>query len=147
MEGFRTLRRRAVRAYISAVAIAALATNVGAVTLSNVEGVVSVNCGDGFQSASIGTTLSAGDRVRVGASGSANIVYENGCAARVGPSQVVAVLATPPVCQGASMKDGPAFAPVFAPDPLLAGALVVGAGVGLAVALSNNNNNNNSVSP
>ncbi len=148
MEGFRN-SRAAARALMSAVVVASLfATNVEAVTLSNVEGAVSVNRGDGFQPASIGSTLSSGDRVRASASGSANIVYENGCSARVAPNQVVAVLAAPPVCQGASLKDGPAFAPAFSPDPLLAGAVVVGAAAGLAVALSDNNSTTTySVSP
>ena len=146
---------------MSAAAIAAMfASSVEAVTLSNAEGAVFVNHGDGFQPAGIGTTLSSGDRVRVGSGGSVNIVYENGCSTRVGPSQVAVVLATPPSCQGArlkdgglvvgagvgigdGLKDGPAAG--FGNDTLLAGALVVGAGVGIAVAVSNNDNN--SVSP
>jgi hypothetical protein len=136
---------RMARAYVSAAVIAALfATNAAAVTLSNVEGTVSVNRGDGFQPASIGTALSSGDRVRASASGSANIVYENCCSTRVGPSQVAVVLATPPACQGASLKDGGAgYAPAgFGPgaDTLLVGGLIVGAGVGIAVAASNDNN-------
>ena len=123
--------------------------------LSNVEGAVSVNRGDGFQPVSAGTALSSGDRVRVSAGGSVNIVYENGCSTRVGPSQVAVVLATPPSCQGArlkdgglvvgagvgigdGLKDGPAG---FGTDTLLAGGLVVAAGVGIAVAVSNNDNN------
>ena len=133
------------RAYMSAAVIAALfATNAEAVTLSNIEGAVSVNHGDGFQPAAIGTTLSSGDRVRAGAGGSANIVYENGCSTRIGPNQVAVVLAAPPSCAGASLKDGPAFAPAaaFGNETLIAGGLVVGAGVGVAVALSNNNDNN-----
>ncbi len=154
MKGFKKSRRGAARAYMSAAVVAALfATSAQAVTLSNVEGAVSINRGDGFQPASLGTSLSAGDRVRAGASSSVNILYENGCSARVGPNQVVAVLATPPVCQGGSLKDGPVLAPAaFGFDPLLAGGLAAGAGVGLAVALSNDNSNSNnntfhSVSP
>jgi hypothetical protein len=135
---------RMARTYVSAAVIAALlATNAAAVTLSNVEGTVAVNRGDGFQPASIGTTLSSGDRVRANASGSANIVYENGCSTRVGPSQVAVVLATPPACQGASLKDGGGvgYAPAgLGTDTLLVGGLIVGAGVGIAVAASNDNN-------
>ncbi len=130
--------------------------------LANVEGTVSVNCGDGFQPASAGTALASGDRVRVGSGGSVNIVYGNGCSTRVGPSQVAVVLATPPSCQGArlkdgglvvgagvgigdGLKDGPA-APGISTETLIAGGLVVGAGVGIAVALSNDNSSNQ-VSP
>jgi len=140
----RSYSGRRARAYMSAAVVAALfATNVEAVTLSNIEGAVSVNHGDGFQPAAIGTTLSSGDRVRAGAGGSANIVYENGCSTRIGPNQVAVVLAAPPSCAGASLKDGPAFAPAaFGNETLIAGGLVVGAGVGVAVALSNNNGNN-----
>jgi len=54
---------RMVRTYASAAVIAAL-LDAAAVTLSNVEGAVSVNRDDGFQPASIGTTLSSGDRKR-----------------------------------------------------------------------------------
>jgi hypothetical protein len=139
---------RRARTYVSAAVIAALfATNAAAVTLSNVEGTVSVNQGNGFQPASIGTTLSSGDRVRASANGSANIVYDNGCSTRVAPSQVAVVLATPPACQGASLKDGgaAAFGPAgFGTDTLLVGGLLVGAGVGVAVAVSNDNNSNSS---
>lgn len=147
MQGYRISGKRAARVYLSAAIMAALfATNVEAVTLSNVEGAITVNHGDGFQPASMGAALSSGDRVRAAASGSANIVYENGCSTRVGPHQVVVVLAAPPVCQGASLKDGPAVAPAaVASDTLVAGGLIVGTGVGLAIALSNNDNS--SVSP
>ena len=117
-------------------------------------GAVFVNHGDGFQPAGIGTTLSSGDRVRVGSGGSVNIVYENGCSTRVGPSQVTVVLATPPSCQGARLKDGGLVVGAgvgirdgvpgpagFGTETLIAGGLVVGAGVGIAVAVSSNDNN------
>ena len=123
MQGF----RNAARVCVSAAVIATMfASSVEAVMLSNAEGTVSVNRGGGFQPASSGTTISSGDRVRVGSGGSVNIVYANGCSTRVGSSQVAVVLATPPSCQAARLKDG---------------GLVVGAGVGIAVALSNNDNN------
>ena len=151
MQGF----RNAARVCVSAAAIAAMfASSVEAVTLSNAEGAVFVNHGDGFQPAGIGTTLSSGDRVRVGSGGSVNIVYENGCSTRVGPSQVTVVLATPPSCQGARLKDGGLVVGAgvgirdgvpgpagFGTETLIAGGLVVGAGVGIAVAVSSNDNN------
>ncbi len=155
MESFRKSGRRA-RAYVSATVIAALfATNAAAVTLSNVEGAVSVNRGDGFVPASSGTTLSAGDRVRVGANGAASIVYENGCATKVASSQITVVLTAPPSCQGARLKDGGLVVgagvgigdglkdgPVVAgigTDTLIIGGLVVAAGVGIAVAATSDN--------
>ena len=59
------------------------------------------------------------------------------------------MLATAPSCQGASLKDGPAYAPAgIGTDTLLIGGLVVGAGVGIAVVLSNDNSSSNwQVSP
>jgi hypothetical protein len=156
MQGF----RNAARVCVSIAAITAMfASSVEAVTLSNAEGAVYVNHGDGFQPAGAGTALSSGDRVRVGSGGSVNIVYENGCSTRVGSSQVTVVLATPPSCQGARLKDGGLVVGAgvgigdglkdgptgFGTDTLIAGGLVVGAGVGIAVAVSNNDNN--SVSP
>ena len=152
MQGF----KNAARVCVSAAVIATLfASSVEAVMLANAEGTISVNRGDGFQPASTGTALSSGDRVRVGSGGSVNIVYGNGCSTRVGPSQVAVVLATPPSCQGARLKDGglvvgagvgigdgvPAGPGGIGTETLLAGGLVVGAGVGIAVALSNNDNN------
>ncbi len=151
MQGF----RNAARVCVSAAVIATMfASSVEAVMLSNVEGTVSVNRGDGFQLASSGAALTSGDRVRVSSGGSVNIVYDNGCSTRIGPSQVAVVLATPPSCQGARLKDGGLVvgagvgigdgAPVaggFGTETLLAGGLAVAAGVGIAVAVSNNDNN------
>ena len=136
---------RGARSIISGAVIAALfSANVQAAMLANMEGVVSVNQGNGFQPASIGSSLEPGARIRT-ESGSANIVYENGCSTRIGPFQAVAVLASPPSCNGAvSLKGGPVD-PGLSTQTLLLGGLVAGGAVGLAVALSSNNNNH--VSP
>ncbi len=139
-------RIKAVRALISAAAVAALfATQAEAAVLTNVEGAVSVNHGNGYSPAGTGAALVPGDRVRT-AKGSANIVYENGCSQRVEPNQIVAVLASPPPCDGASLKDSPGIIPAgFDVNPVIVGGLVVGGAVGLGVALSQNNHN--AVSP
>jgi len=135
----RNTRRNRPRAYISAALILTLlATSAEAAYLTNVDGTIAVNHGDGFRPAGTGAALAPGDRVRAGV-GSADIVYENGCAARVGPNQVLVVLSSPPSCGGAGLKDGVVSAPDFAVDPLIVGGLVAGGAVGLAVALSGNN--------
>lgn len=153
MPGFNDFRR--IRASLATtVAVAMFATNVSAVTLSNVQGSVYVNKGDGFQAVSNGTALSSGDRVRVSAGGSANIVYENGCATFVGAGKVAVVQSSAPSCGGAnlttdSVGDAAGSSSLAAAAPtsvgigtetILIGGLVVGGAVGLAVAVSNSNN-------
>lgn len=137
-------RRAARRAYISAILAAALlSANAQAALLTNIEGAVFVNHGDGFRPAAVGLPLVPGDRVRAGI-GSADIVYDNGCAARVEPHQVVVVLSEPPVCNGGGLKDGVAVAPADdSIDPIIIGGLLAGGAAGLAVALSNTNSNTN----
>jgi hypothetical protein len=140
-------RFETTRSLVSAALIAALlTTSAQAAMLSNLDGAVSVNYGNGFQPASIGSSLSPGVRVRTGEGSAADIVYDNGCSKRVGPQQVAVVLSAPPSC-GGGLKDGAAVAPEepFV-SPLLLGGVAVAGAVGLAVALTNNNNNP-SVSP
>jgi ABC-type tungstate transport system permease subunit len=104
---------RRARIHASALIIAALfTTNAAAAVLINVEGTVSVKragfqlaLGDGFEPASSGTSLSSGDRVRAGATGSAHVLYENGCSTRIAPSEIAVVMATPPSCHGAKLSE------------------------------------------
>ena len=65
---------------------ALLAAGSQAAVLTNIEGVVQVNHGDGFKLASANAVLAPGDRVRA-AAGSAAIQYENGCSMKVRPKQ------------------------------------------------------------
>ena len=148
MQNWEKIVRLTPRALISAVAMAALlASNAQAAMLANINGAVTVNQGNGFVPASIGSSLAPGDRVRTG-EGTANIVYENGCSAGIGPHQVVAVLAVPPPCNGVMLRDGPAMAPAEFPwAPVLLGGAAVGGAVALAVMLTNNSSNSISVSP
>jgi hypothetical protein len=140
MENFNKPGRKAPRAYISAAVIVAfLATNAEAALLTNVDGKVSVNHGSGFRPSGGGDALAPGDRVSAG-EGSADIVYDNGCSARVGPHQVVVVLSSPPSCNGGGLKDTAMAAPFgYGVDPLIVGGVVAAGAVGLAVALSNGN--------
>ena len=129
---------RRPRAIMSAALIAGLlVTNAHATVLSNIKGAVSVNSGNGFQPASIGSALAPGDRVRTG-DGSASILYDNGCSTRVGPQKVAIVFSEPPACNVGGLKDGVAMTPAEPPAeaPLLGGLLVVGGAIGLAAALA-----------
>jgi hypothetical protein len=118
----------------AAVFAAVLGTNAEAAFLANVEGVVSINHGDGYRPAGSGAALVAGDRVRT-IEGSTDLLYENGCSLRIGPHQTVAVMLSPPPCKGAEEISSSTD---YGVSPLVLGGLVVvGGGVGLAVALSN----------
>jgi hypothetical protein len=92
----------------------------------------------------MGAKVSPGDRIRTG-NGSANIVYENGYAQKVGPNQVVAVQHTPPQPGSESAS----FAPPVGLGALAIGGVVVGGTVAVAAAVTSNNSSSskNSVSP
>ncbi len=110
-----------------------MAASAQAAHLANVTGTVLINRGDGFRPIAGGVEVSPGDRIRAGA-GSADIVYDNGCAAPVGPGEVVVVLLTPPACKGA--RDGFSAFAGPSPETLIIGGLTIAGGAGLAVALS-----------
>ena len=114
-----------------ACSMAVGAWSAQAATLTNTEGAVSVNRGYGFQQVVAGLQVNPGDRVRTG-EGATDIVYENGCAARVGPHQLTVVLSNPPPCgAGVAFEDSSTI-------PLVAGLAATG-GAGLAIALSSSN--------
>ena len=130
------------RGFVSAAVVAALlTTNAQAAVLANIDGLVSVNYGNGFLPASIGSTLAPGDRVRT-EKGTVDILYDNGCSTRVGPQQVALVQSAPPPCSG-GLKDGPVGPIAEEPlvSPLVLGGVAVAGAVGLVLALSSNNNN------
>jgi hypothetical protein len=122
-----------IRKLISSMVIASLiATSAQAALLSNVQGSVIVNRGDGFQPAQGGTSIAPGDRVRVIA-GSAEIVYENGCVVKLGQGQMVAVLNTPPACRGTSPATAKSAGPAGSSDMTyyyIGGGLVLAGGLG-----------------
>ncbi len=127
-----------VRKSISiAVITALLASNAEAALLTNVQGTVTVNHGEGFVPVGpAGTTalLAPGDRVRAG-TGSADIVYDNGCTVTLGAGQMVAVLYAAPDCNG-GLKDGAASSSGLSTSTYLVGGLVVAGGIGAGIALS-----------
>ena len=123
-----------VRKLISIAIIAGLiTTNAEAALLTNIQGSVFLNHGDGFQPAAGGAVIIPGDRVRTG-EGSADIVYDNGCAVKIGPRQMVAVLVAAPECKGGGLKD--AIVEDGGPSTLLVvGGLLIGGGIAGGVVL------------
>jgi hypothetical protein len=94
-----------IRRLISIAAAAALMTvSVQAAVLTNVQGIVSVNHGNGYIPAVTGAGIAPGDRVRAG-EGSAEIAYENGYVQRIGPGETGVVLTSPPEADNRSNRD------------------------------------------
>lgn len=123
----------------AAFIVGMVATSAEGALLTNIQGAVFVNSGNGFIPVTAGTSVNPGARIRVGA-GAAEIFYENGCSQKVGSDQVVLVPSAPP-CAG-SLKDGgdiaaaPAASEFALPDAVTAGALLA-AGAGLAIGIAN----------
>ena len=87
-----------LRKPIAIALIASLAVSgAQAALLTNIQGMVTVNHGYGYEPAGAGGRVGPGDRVHAG-EGSADIVYENGSTVNVGAGQTVIVLSTAPAC-------------------------------------------------
>lgn len=85
-----------------------LVSEAQSAVLAGVQGAVSIVHGEITIRAAEGASLAPGDSVRT-AEGTARIVYENGCAVKVGPRQAVSVANAPPSCDAALFWPGPAF--------------------------------------
>ncbi len=119
------------------VAVCMFGTGAKAAMLTNIEGTILVNQGNGFKPVVEAALLNPGDRIHAD-NGAAFVVYENNCSEKVGPHQTVLVLAEPPVC---SLKDGAVASDVSEPavlpgDAIAAGSLLAFGG-GVAAALAN----------
>jgi hypothetical protein len=125
-----------VRTLISSLVIAALTgTGAEAAVLANVHGSVIVNRGDGFQPAQTGAQIVPGDRVRVN-EGSAEILYDNGCAVKIGAGQMVAVLYTGPACKAASSSSPSSTGGTSTMTYVyVGGGLLLAGGIGAGAAL------------
>lgn len=115
-----------LRKLTTAVACAlVIASNAQAARLTDIEGTVLVNTGEGFQEVAGKTVVSAGDRVLVRGKGGAQIDYGSGCMIKVLANQTVVVAAgptctapTPSPKKFASLKESPAAPYSPAPQPL-----------------------------
>jgi hypothetical protein len=93
--------------------------------LSNVSGDVLVNQGDGFQPATPGLALHAGDRVIVSGTGQAGLFYSGGCGVSLAPGSMATVSSLTPckvgLNQAGIVAGQPADAAPPAADPPPAG--------------------------
>lgn len=80
-----------------AVSALAIASGAQAARLTEVNGTVLVNAGEGFREASGRTSVSPGDRVLIRGKGTAQIDYGSGCIERVAANQTV-IVASKPIC-------------------------------------------------
>lgn len=113
---------------------AVFSSAASAATITSVTGGVSLSHGDGFKRVSSGASAHAGDTVMAGPSGSAEIVYDDGCRQKVDAGTTVVVSATSP-CKSAG-----------APTDYILGAAVVG-GIAAGIVLTNNDDDNKPASP
>src|SRR5665648_353678 len=88
-----------------------IASGAQAARLTDIEGTVLVNTGEGFQEVIGKTTVSAGDRVLVRGKGAAQIDYGAGCVTKVLDNQTV-VVASKPTCNATPMPSSKKFASV-----------------------------------
>lgn len=80
------------------LATSLIVSSAEAARLTEIEGMVLVNTGDGFWEVKDAASVSAGDRVLVRGKGSAKIDYGSGCVVRVRANQTV-VVASGPTCK------------------------------------------------
>jgi hypothetical protein len=75
-----------------------------AASVQDLQGTVQVDRGNGFRTVTGSQIVADGNRVMVGNTGGATIVYDNGCRERVKPGQIVVV--STPACQAANVDGG-----------------------------------------
>jgi hypothetical protein len=68
-------------------------------------GDLTINKGQGFKPVKSSITANVGDSVMVGPSGSATVVYEDGCKVNVGPGAVTTIAPLSPCASGANAQD------------------------------------------
>jgi hypothetical protein len=129
-----------------------------AALLTNVDGTVMVNKGEGFWQVSGITVVNAGDRVLVRGEGGAQIDYGDGCITKVGANQG-AVVTSDPRCDevalfsntetSGSLKDVPGAAPAEAVDDrtLVIGGLIVAGGAAAAIIALSDDDKDKPASP
>lgn len=118
--------------YLTVLVTAIAFTGVGAAqaaTVTVLSGPVSLNKGNGFKSVGSSASAAGGDIVMAGASGQAEITYEDGCKQTVNSGETVSVADVSP-CQLGGLAD-----PM---TTLVVGGLAAAAVVGLVAAVTDN---------
>jgi hypothetical protein len=99
------------------VSTSMIVSSAQAARLTEIQGTVLVNTGDGFWEVKGAATVSAGDRVLVRGKGGAHIDYGSGCIVRVSANQTV-VVASQPTCKPVVAASAVRKEPVSLKDPL-----------------------------
>ena len=119
------------------IGLVGVAVGAEAATVQNMQGSVLINRGTGFQAATGSAPVAVGDQVMVREGGSAQIVYDGGCAVKVEQERITAVKAEPP-CGAFGGGSGGALGAGATPY-VISGAIIVGGGA-LAYGLSQSSN-------
>lgn len=125
--------------------LAVVAGTAEAALLTNIQGPVSVNTGQGFRLVTTAVDLKPGDRVMVGNGGTAQLIYNDACITRVDGSGVVVVQQAAP-CGLTTGQVQPTPGPGGVPTTVViaGGVVIVGGGI---YALSKAGGSNKPASP
>ena len=82
-----------------------LASPASAATLDQIDGLISINRGEGFLSIAETTQARTGDLISAGPSGTARLTYDDGCVVRIRPNTVVRVRSPSPCKAGYLLND------------------------------------------
>ncbi len=104
-----------------------------AATVTDLQGEVLVNTGVGFKKIEGPLELVPGDQIMVGALGSAQVKFADGCSVPVQPGQIVQVGPESPCI---AQKEPAAETGGVGANTMIIGGVVVAAGAGLAIGLS-----------
>jgi len=127
-----------LRQLVAAISVLALfTTTVQAAALTNIQGQVFVNTGQGFKPAEPAMAVKPGDRIMTVQGGTVQIVYSASCTASVAADTVVIVEANPPCAPTTTGQADPAKPTSTGSNVLIIGGLVVGGGAIAALALGN----------
>jgi hypothetical protein len=149
-------KRRLVFSTLSIGCAVLVASPCWAATIEPGFGDLTINTGQGFKPVKERTYANAGDSVMVGPSGSATVVYEDGCKVPVRPGAVVTIARLSPCASGSNAADmgipPAAPGPSYSPNDDIWGAVLGGAllatGIGIAAyEASKSNGTTTPVSP
>jgi hypothetical protein len=130
-----------LRVLVTSVCCLALLGPASAAILEDVSGKVLLNSGNGYKGTSTGAFVQAGDRV-LNSTGSAVIVYDDGCKVRVKPGTIATVKQNV-TCHGAAEIEAVDNIGI---DPIIIGGVIVGGAV-TGIVLLSKNSSSNSASP
>jgi hypothetical protein len=118
-----------------------MASQSWAATIEPGQGDLTINQGQGFKRVNGRANANVGDSVMVGPTGSATIVYDDGCKVAVRPGAVVTIAPLSPCASGSNAADM-GLPPAATPGPSLSpdngwwgaalGAALFGTGIGIA---------------